>query len=108
MALGDKVERLQETVAGLVEQVSTVRDRGNALYAAHSETARIVADLRREHEKEVALLKREIEELRGWKADQKRQGEKWSRRWWAFGPNLFAAVVGGLIAAAIAYFIPRR
>ena len=64
--------------------------------------------LRSDHQRELALLKQELEALKNWKNDHKKQGEEWSRRWWAFGPNFLAAIVGGLIAAAIAYFVPRH
>jgi hypothetical protein len=130
MALGEEVKRLQETSAALLERVRSQARAIRKVEDAHAETARILADLRRDSEREIALLmqeiesraihlraeqerelaalRREIEELKNWKAETKKQGEEWSRRIWAFGPNLVAAVIGGLIAAGFAYFIPRH
>jgi hypothetical protein len=108
MALGDKVAELEKRAATHTERLDYTLKTLDAVYDAHNEAARDLANLRREYEKEIALLKREVEELMSWRADRKRQDEEWSRRLWAFGPNLLAAVVGGLIAAGIAYFIPRR
>jgi predicted RNase H-like nuclease (RuvC/YqgF family) len=107
MALGDKVDELQRSVATLAERLDNARTWLNALDDEHKETARQLADLKREHERKIALLEREVEELRKWKDDKKKQDDEWARRLWAFGPNLLAAVIGGLIAAAIAYFIKR-
>jgi hypothetical protein len=52
------------------------------------------SDMRREHEKGIALLKREVEELKKWKEDQKKEHDEHGRRLWAFGPNLLAAIIG--------------
>ncbi len=104
MALGDKVEELQKDVATLWERLDTaVKTLGGVI-----DTQRRLADMLRDVEKESALLKREVEELRKWKDDQKKRDEEFSRRLWAFGPNLLGEIVGGLIAAAVTYFIARR
>src|SRR6266508_707618 len=118
MALGDKVEELQRAAATLTERLNHAVKSLDALYDAHKDTAHHLAELRREYErevtqlkreveKEVALLTREVEDFKKWKDDEKKQGDEWNRRLWAFGPNLLAAVIGGLIAGAIAYFIRR-
>jgi hypothetical protein len=104
MALGDDVKRLHRNVDTLLERVANLRLIVRAVQGGNSKNSRAVVALRQE----VALMQREIEELKSWKADQKKQQEEWGRRLWAFGPNLLAAVVGGLIAATIAYFIPRH
>ncbi len=108
MALGDRVAELEKTAAKLLARLDVADRTLDALSNDHKLSDRELADVRREHETEIALLKREIEELKSWKSDRKKQDEEWSRRLWAFGPNLLAAVIGGLIAAAIAYFIPHR
>jgi chromosome segregation ATPase len=108
MALGDRVAELETSAATHAERLDTIVRSLDTVFDDQEETARELADVRREHEKEIALLKREVEELKNWRTERKRQDEEWSRRLWAFGPNLLAAVVGGVIAAAIAYLIPRR
>jgi hypothetical protein len=104
---GEKIDELEKLGERLTERIDTTRKELEAVYDAHSETARAVADMRREYDRQITLLTREVEELRSWKADTKKHSEEWSRRLWAFGPNLLAAVVGGLIAAAVAYLVPR-
>lgn len=99
--------KINEVVAQLDERVKTLTKELEAVDAAHSDTSQKVHDLRREFEKEIALLKREIEELRNWKDEQKKEHDERGRRLWAFGPSLLGAIVGGLIAAAVAYFIRR-
>jgi len=104
---GEKIDELEKLAVNLQTRLESAEKAIDDTDAASEELARQLAGLRREHETELALLKLEVEELRKWKDDQKRAGEERSRRVWAFGPNLLAAVVGGLIAAAITYFLKR-
>jgi hypothetical protein len=130
MALADVVVRLQETTTILSEHVKNLKGTVAAVEEAHAKTAQQLAGLRAEydkevallkqriettvallkaeHERELALLKREIEDWKSWKADHKKQTDEWARRLWAFGPNILAAILGGLIAAAVNYFVPHR
>ena len=105
---GDKIDELEKLGASLTVQIASAVKELEAVFDAHSETAKTVIGLQREFEKEVALLKREIEEFKRWKEDQKKAREEQSRRLWAFGPNLLAALISGLISAAVAYFVARR
>ena len=104
----EKITELEKLGATLVERLDTALKEVEVVDRAHSETARVVADLRREYEKEIVLLKREVEDLKKWKEDQKKAGEERSRRLWSFGPNVVGAVISFLGAAVIAYFISRR
>jgi hypothetical protein len=104
----EKITELEKLGATLLVRLDAALKEVEVVDNAHSETARSVADLRREYEKEIALLKREIEDLKKWKEDQKKAGEERSRRLWAFGPNDVAAVISVFGAAAVAYFISRR
>jgi len=108
MALGDKVEELQRNTAALVERVDNVIKTLAETRDAHSETVRTVADLRREHEREIALHRREIEDLKLWRFELKKEREELSRKVWSFGPSIVGALVGGIMAATVAYFIARR
>ncbi len=102
-----KIDELEKLGVTLLTRLDNADKELSAVYAAHKEFVQQLADLRREYEREIALLKREVEELKKWKDDSKKQGEERTRRLWAFGPNLLAAVIGGLIASAIAYFTKR-
>ena len=108
MALGDKVEELQRTVAALVERVENALKAIEGLEEDHRRLARELADLRRDHDREIALLKREVEGLQKWKDEDKKDREERSRRAWSLAPNVVGAMVSGAIAAAVAYFISRR
>ncbi|HEY7426292.1 MAG TPA: hypothetical protein VH682_18820 [Gemmataceae bacterium] len=48
-------------------------------------------------EREFALLKKDLEGFSKWKDDLKREKDEATRRWWAFGPNITAAILGGII-----------
>ena len=108
MTLGEKVDELQKTATLLVERVDNALKSLDALYEAHKETVRKVTDLRRDFEREIALLKREIDDFKKWKDDQKKERDEWSRKLWSFGPNAVGALISILGAAAVAYFISRR
>jgi chromosome segregation ATPase len=75
----------------LIERVSNTIKEADAVYDAHSETARAVADLRREYERELAILRREVDEL-------KRDRERWGQRLWMVLAPLIAGAAGVLLA----------
>jgi len=108
MALGDKVEELQRNMATVMERVDSARKSLRIIDNEHKESARLIADLRREFEKEMALVKRELEEIKKWREEQKKEHDESQRRLWAFGPNVVGAIISGIIAAAVAYFVARR
>ena len=80
MALGNKVEELQQSVAILRERMDNDRGQLDKTVQTQQKTADRLTELQRNHDRELALLKREVEELRKWK-------EEFSRRLWAFGPT---------------------
>ena len=122
----ERIADLERTGAPFTERVDRMLRLAEAAMAAHAESAREIAALRQEvallklavekdlaagkaeRAAELALLRREVDELKSWKADEKKRGEEWGRRVWAFGPNLLAAVIGGLLGAALTYLLPRR
>jgi hypothetical protein len=100
--------KINEVVAALTERVNALAKELEAVVRAHSETSQAVTDLRREHEKEIALFKREIEDFKKWKDEQKKEGDERNRRLWAFGPSIVGAIVSGLVAFVVAYFTAHR
>jgi len=108
MALSDKVGELERTAATLIERVTNAAESLGGLHGAHEELAREFSDLRRAYEREIALQRRDLDDFKKWQDEQKKEREERNRRLWAFGPNLLGAVVNGLIAAAVAYFISHR
>jgi predicted nucleic acid-binding Zn-ribbon protein len=107
MALSDKVEELQRTVATLQERVTHILNSLDKLHTDHKETVHELAELRREHEKDLLLLKRDGEDIKKWREEKKKEGEERTRRFWAFGPNVVGALVSGVISAVVAYLVAR-
>lgn len=108
MALGDDVGKLREkaeehakTIAMLTERLDTALAEIETMYTTLRETERNLADVRREAERDGAVLKRDLADLIKWR-------DEWGRRLWAFGPSLLGAIVGGAIVLAVQYFFPRR
>jgi hypothetical protein len=46
---------------------------------------------------DLVAIRKDIENLQSWKAEQKKEKDEAIRRWWSFGPNIAAALIGGLI-----------
>jgi septal ring factor EnvC (AmiA/AmiB activator) len=108
MALGDKVDELQRHVATLIAQMGQVLKSLDGVFDAQRGTEQDLAALKREFEREIALLRREIDDVKKWKEDLKKDRDERSRRLWAFGPSIVAALISGAIAAVVAYFVSRR
>jgi hypothetical protein len=56
-------------------------------------------------EKELALLKKDVESLGKWKEDLKKERDESARRLWAFGPNALAAIISGFISLTVALLV---
>src|SRR2546425_1195100 len=108
MALADKVEKLQQDAATTAERLDNVLKALDKSYIAQEETACNLSALRVEYEREIALLKRDAEDHKKWKDYYQQQHEEHARRLWAFGPNVFGALITGFISAVVAYFVARR
>lgn len=98
---GEKIDELISLFAVLDEQVKNLRKEVASIDAIQKKLSDDLSALRRESEKEIALLRREIEEFRIWKEER-------GRRLWAFGPTLLGALISGIVAFSVAYFTSHR
>jgi DNA anti-recombination protein RmuC len=136
MARADDVKSLVDT---LTERVNNFIKLFDELNTAHKQAAQLLTDHRLKYTEEIGRLMRAVEalenltdrqqsaehtiatlkiacsELSGWKERQEREQEERRRRWWAFGPNIIAAIitsVGSIItlifSTLIAYFILKK
>jgi peptidoglycan hydrolase CwlO-like protein len=67
---GEKIDELEKLGATLLTRLDNLNKEVSAVYAAQKEIAQQLADLRREYERELALLKREVEDLKKWKDER--------------------------------------
>jgi hypothetical protein len=104
---GEKIDELQVITAALNQQMLTLSKKLDELSTVVANLAQTVSDLRREFEKEMALVKSDIAELKRWRDAQQKDRDEWHRRFWAFGPNVLGAIISGVIAAAVAYWVSR-
>lgn len=79
------------------KEVYAIRDVLRALEKEH-------ADLKRTTDREIALLQREIDELKKWKEDVKRGEEEWGSKLWIILPPVLAV----LVSNAITYLLTVR
>ena len=119
--LEDKVDDLTKLVSGHVEQFRALDGQLSGIVAEKAELAKELAafgrslviieqqtkDLRGWKEGfgtidqlkiDIALLRKEIEELKKWEEDVKKQKDEWGRRLWALAGPLLGAVVGWALA----------
>ena len=68
-------------------------------------TLKVAIENLRGLEMELALLRKDVEGLKSWKEDVKKERDEASRRRWAFGPNVVAAIISGIISLGIALLV---
>ncbi len=124
---GGRIEQLERTVATLTAHVAQLSADVDAARQNEREAFQSLNDLRRDHERETALLKHDVEELRRrvekndvdelkaklalHRQQIARQEEEQERRHefvWAVVINTLGVLASGGIAALVAYFVTRR
>ncbi|HYH64214.1 MAG TPA: hypothetical protein VD866_05905 [Urbifossiella sp.] len=103
----DRLLELERNVPGIAKQLEATEKAADALGLAHQQTVDRVTELRIAYEATLAVTRKELDDLRKWKDDQKKEREEWARRVWAFGPSVLGAVVGALITLLFTYLIRR-
>jgi hypothetical protein len=58
-------------------------------------------------EKDLIVIRKDLESLSKWKEEQKKEKDEWSRRKWAFGPNIVGALISAVISAIVSFTIFR-
>ena len=56
-------------------------------------------------EKDLVAFRKDLESLQKWKDEMKTERDEAARRLWAFGPNLLAAIISGLISLGVALLV---
>ena len=98
------VERIVDTHS---TRLYLIEKEADALHDAHKELAKEFADLKRDFDRETALLKREIEELRKWKEEVRKAEEEWGRKLWMIVPPLLAVLVSTLLSVLIMLYFKK-
>ena len=99
-ALERLVEGLTARLASLVKEVDALDDRG-------SEAGKELVALKRDFDREVALFKREVEELKKWQDDAKKEKEEWGRKLWMILPPVLAVLISNALTLAITLAIKK-
>ena len=95
-----KAPELTVAVDNLTDRMNALGKTLDELNAEHRRTLQALNDYRvavldsmNKLKEENLYLKRDVEELKKWKDDQKKEKEESSRRKWAFGPNIVGAII---------------
>ena len=105
---GEKIDELEKLVATLQERLNYSVELIEELFAVHSRGSEIVADVRRQVERELLLQSKAIESLNEWKKAQKQATEERGKKLFSLGPPVLGAIVNVLLAAIVAYLVSRR
>ena len=88
--------------ADLLEgRIKTLEKRADELDKKLDRLGEAHNDLRLALEVNQALLKREVEDLKKWKDEQKKDRDEKARRLWSFGPNIAGAIATALLSVFI-------
>jgi len=105
---GDKIDDLEKAFATLSERLDNVRKDLDLVGSRLNDVGAGFANLN----KELALLRNDVENLQKWKDESKKDKDEQTRRLWAFGPNIAGAIVSVLLSAVVsgivAYFATRK
>jgi polyhydroxyalkanoate synthesis regulator phasin len=107
--LTERVDALREEVKGVWPDVSKVTDAVAGLTTQAALLEQRVVELKAwkdqlgvpEVKAEVTVLKEKVKKIED-------EAEKRGNRAWSIVPNIIGAIVNGLLAAAVAYFVARR
>jgi hypothetical protein len=94
----ERLNDLDKEFAAISERLKNTIKELDTVYKAYSELDRAVADWRLAYERESTLSRRDIDDLKNWKDDQKKDKDERTRSWWALTPNLTAAVITIILA----------
>lgn len=94
--LADRVLELERLVTDLIAQIRFSAEAIDGLKTKEAKAAETVNDLRRESERDIAVLKEKVAKL---EASRGKAGD----RAWSVVPN----IVGALIAAVVAFLVAR-
>ena len=68
-------------------------------------TEKHLTELRREFDRDTALLKREVDDLKAWREEWKRGSDEFGRRLWMIVPPILAAVVSSALTGLVTDYV---
>lgn len=101
----ERTETLRTELDGLFERVNNHLNNGGENHIGRREVARLVAEVRRDYEREIKTVTQCVEKLvaRVEGAETERRGY-WPKVWSRWGPPLLAALVALTVAVANHYW----
>lgn len=102
-----RITALERVVDTLIVQLETVAQDVKDLKTLCSEAAKSFADLKRDFDREMALVKREVEELKKWQEDIKKGKEEWGRKLWMILPPVLAVLISSALTFLITLYLKK-
>jgi hypothetical protein len=98
--LSELVKKAQDIAGVHLEKITSVEKEVIVLVDLKGRVGAI-ASIR----EDLVAIKKDLDGLKSWKDEQKKERDEAARRKWAFGPNLVAALVSGIISVGIALLV---
>lgn len=105
--LTERVTALERVVDTHATRLAAVERYVRRVDNAQALGTNLLTDLKREFDRDTALLKREVEDLKAWREEWKRGSDEFGRRLWMIVPPILAAVVSSALTGLITYLLRR-
>jgi len=103
------LEKCSKTTEGHDEQITVIHQQ--LLFVDLKQTLATLSSLK----EDMVAVRKDIESLNAWRDERKREKDEASRRRWAFGPNIVAALISGAISilgvglgVGLTYYLNRK
>ena len=106
-AAEERINAIERVVDTHNFQLNASAKEQDAASMRHRELEKDHNALRRETDREIALLKREIDELKKWKDHVKRKEEEWGRKLWMILPPVLAVLISNAITLLITIYVKK-
>ena len=103
----ERLTALERLVDAHTTRLDALVKEVDALHNALTEMAKEVAALRRDFDREAALLNREVEELRKRQDEEKKGKEEWGRKLWMIVPPVLAVLISTALTLVITLYVKK-
>ena len=103
----ERVTALERIVDTHTFRLDALVKEVDALNYSQSEAAKEFAALKRDFDREIALLKRKMDGVMKWQDDEKKGKEEWGRKLWMIVPPVLAVLISTAITLVITLYIRK-
>jgi hypothetical protein len=103
----ERLTALERIVDAQTTRLDLLFREADALDASLSEAAKDLVAWKRDSDREIALLKREVEELKKWQDEARKGREEWGRQLWMIVPPILAVLISAALTLVITLTVKK-